>query len=300
MAKGRLFEILYYLIDKKETTANELAEYFEVSVRTIYRDLDRLLVAGIPIITKQGSKGGVSLDKSYVLDKTLLDNHEQEQILLALQSLSSLQLDEYSDLFQRMKNIFQKESHDWIEVDFTSWHQNKEMNDKFNLLKTVIFKHQIISFEYINAHGDKSYRTVFPIKIFFKANAWYLQAYQSDKGVYRTYKLSRMSEICLHEDYFDLHELTGIPRVLEYHEDVEKIDVILKFQKYLGSFVYDEFSYHDITEENDGYLVKTSVPKHQWLLSFLLSFGKGVEIIQPLELKQEYVKEIEDILNIYN
>ena len=130
MAKGRLFEILYYLIDKKETTANELAEYFEVSVRTIYRDLDRLLVAGIPIITKQGSKGGVSLDKSYVLDKTLLDNHEQEQILLALQSLSSLQLDEYSDLFQRMKNIFQKESHDWIEVDFTSWHQNKEMNDK--------------------------------------------------------------------------------------------------------------------------------------------------------------------------
>ena len=61
MAKGRLFEILYYLIDKKETTANELAEYFEVSVRTIYRDLDRLLVAGIPIITKQGSKGGVSL-----------------------------------------------------------------------------------------------------------------------------------------------------------------------------------------------------------------------------------------------
>ena len=65
--------------------------------------LDRLLVAGIPIITKQGSKGGVSLDKSYVLDKTLLDNHEQEQILLALQSLSSLQLDEYSDLFQRMK-----------------------------------------------------------------------------------------------------------------------------------------------------------------------------------------------------
>ena len=87
MAKGRLFEILYYLIDKKETTANELAEYFEVSVRTIYRDLDRLLVAGIPIITKQGSKGGVSLDKSYVLDKTLLDNHEQEQILLALKNI---------------------------------------------------------------------------------------------------------------------------------------------------------------------------------------------------------------------
>lgn len=300
MAKGRLFEILYYLIDKKETTANELAEYFEVSVRTIYRDLDRLLVAGIPIITKQGSKGGVSLDKSYVLDKTLLDNHEQEQILLALQSLSSLQLDEYSDLFQRMKNIFQKESHDWIEVDFTSWHQNKEMNDKFNLLKTVIFKHQIISFEYINAHGDKSYRTVFPIKIFFKANAWYLQAYQSDKDVYRTYKLSRMNEICLHEDYFDLHKLTNIPQVLEYHEDVKKIDVILKFQKYLGSFVYDEFPYHDTTEDNDGYLVKTSVPNHQWLLSFLLSFGKGIEIIEPLELKQEYVKEIQDILNIYN
>lgn len=299
MATGRLFEILYYLMDKKETTANELSEHFEVSVRTIYRDLDRLLVAGIPIITKQGSGGGISLDKSYVLDKTLLDNHEQEQILLALQSLSSLQLDEYSDLFQRMKNIFQKESHDWIEVDFTSWHENKEMNDKFNLLKSVIFKHQVISFQYINGQGEKSYRTVFPIKIFFKASAWYLQAYQPDKAVYRTYKLSRMNDICSFDDYFDIHALTGIPRVFEYHEDVEKIDIILKFQKYLGSFVYDEFPYHDIIEKPAYYLVKTRVPHHQWLLSFLLSFGKGVEIVEPIELKQEYVKEIEDILQLY-
>lgn len=295
---GRLFEILYYLMEHRETTAKQLAEYFEVSVRTIYRDIDRLLVAGIPIMTKQGSQGGVMLDPNYVLDKTLLNNHEQEQILLALHCLSSLHLHDYQDLFLRMKNVFQKDSHDWIEVDFSSWHQNKDMNHKFNILKDAIFQYHVISFDYINVSGEKSHRIVYPLKIFFKANAWYLQAYQKDKQAYRTYKLSRMSYIVIEDDMFDIHEFSDIP-VMSYQEDVSLIDVTLKFKKYLGSFVYDEFSFDDILEEDDGYLVKTKVAYHQWFLSFLLSFGSGVEVIKPMKLRLEIKKEIENMLNIY-
>lgn len=299
MTSGRLFEILYYLIEHKETTAKDLSEYFEVSIRTIYRDLDRLLVAGIPIMTKQGTGGGISIDKDFVLDKTLLNNHEQEQILLALQSLSSLQLDEYKDLLLRMKNVFKKESQDWIEVDFSSWHQDYDMNIKFNILKGAIFKHQNVSFHYINANGERSYKTVSPIKIFFKGNTWYLQAHQIDKAVYRTYRLSRMNDIELRDEFFDVHKFADIPQVFKYQEDVALINVTLRFQKYLGSFVYDEFSYHDITEQDNGYLVQTTFPHHQWLISFLLSFGSGVEVIEPLELRQQLILELDNIRSIY-
>lgn len=299
MATGRLFEILYYLIDKKQTTAQELADYFEVSVRTIYRDLDRLLVAGIPITTTQGNGGGVSIDDNYVFDKTVLDSHEQEQILSALQGLSSLHLYEYQDLLGRMKTIFQRDSQDWIEVDFTSWHQDDDMNNKFQQMKNVILKHQVITFDYINVQGVLSHRRVYPLKVFFKANSWYLQGYESKRAVYRTYKLTRMHHIEEKDEYFDKHQFTHQPRILNYQEETSLIDVTLKFNKSLGSFVYDEFNYQDITEEQDAYIVKTTVPHHQWFLSFLLSFGSGVEILAPADMRQQMKTEIQEIIKLY-
>lgn len=299
MASGRLFEILYYLIDVKQTTSPELAEKFEVSVRTIYRDLDRLLVAGIPIETTQGIGGGISIDPHFVLDKTILNNQEQEQILSALQGLSSLHLHEYQDLLGRMQNVFQRNSQDWIEVDFTSWHQDSEMNDKFQQIKEVILKHQVISFDYINVQGEQRHRIVFPLKIFFKGNAWYLQAYEKKRKVYRTYKLTRMHHIDIKDEYFDIETLNDQPPILTYHEETEMIDVVFKFQKYLGSFVYDEFEYKDIEEKEDCYIVTTQVPDHQWFLSFLLSFGSGVEIIEPIELREKLKNEIKRIIKLY-
>lgn len=298
MASGRLFEILYYLIDVKQTTAQQLAERFEVSVRTVYRDIDRLLVAGIPIETSRGNGGGICMNPHFVLDKTILSYQEQEQILSALQGLSSLHINEYQDLLGRMQNIFQRNSQNWIEVDFTSWHQDSEMNHKFQQIKDVILKHQVISFDYINTHGEQSHRTVFPLKIFFKGNAWYLQAYEKSRGVYRTYKLTRMYHIDMKDDYFDIHALEE-PPIQTYQEETCMIDVVFKFQKYLGSFVYDEFEYKDIEEKEDCYIVKAEVPNHQWFLSFVLSFGSGVEIIEPIELREKLKDEIMKIMELY-
>ncbi len=298
MATGRLFEILYYLIDKRQTTAKELAEHFEVSQRTIYRDLDKLLVAGIPVTMIQGKGGGIYLDENFAFDKTILDTQDQQQILWALKSLSSLHIEEYQNLLKRMQIIFQQESQDWLEVDFTSWHQDQEMNHRFDLLKKFIFKHQVMTFDYMNGQGQKSFREVYPVKIFFKGNSWYLQAYEKKKESYRTYKLSRMSFIKGKDEYFDKNQLPK-QTPIAYQEETQDIDVILKFQKSLGSFVYDEFSYQDIQEMDDGYFVTTKICQHQWLLSFLLSFGSGVEVIEPISLRQQLKDEIEKIKKLY-
>lgn len=298
MESGRLFEILYYLMENKQTTAKQLADKFEVSTRTIYRDLDKLLVAGIPIITKQGVDGGVSLDENFVFDKSLLDESQQEQILLALSSLSSLHVSEYQELLKHMQTIFQKESEEWLDVDFSSWHQDQEMNEKFSRLKDAILKHLKITFHYINAQGQKSHRDVFPIKLFYKNNAWYLYGYEVKKADYRTYKLTRIQQLVIKDEQFDRSAFYKEPH-LTYEENQTKIDVVLKFQKYLGSFVYDQFSDQDIQEKEDGYWIHTSMPYHPWFLSFLLSFGSGVEIIEPHSLREEMLHEIHSLLKIY-
>ncbi|WP_154888798.1 YafY family protein [Longibaculum muris] len=298
MESGRLFEILYYLMENKQTTAKQLADKFEVSTRTIYRDLDKLLVAGIPIITKQGVDGGVSLDDNFVFDKSLLDESQQEQILLALSSLSSLHVSEYQELLKHMQTIFQKESEEWLDVDFSSWHQDQEMNEKFSQLKDAILKHLRITFHYINAQGQKSHRDVFPIKLFYKNNAWYLYGYEVKKADYRTYKLTRIQQLVIKDEQFDRSAFYKEPH-LTYEENQTKIDVVLKFQKYLGSFVYDQFSDQDIQEKEDGYWIHTSMPYHPWFLSFLLSFGSGVEIIEPHSLREEMLHEIQTLLKIY-
>ena len=285
-------------MENKQTTAKQLADKFKVSTRTIYRDLDKLLVAGIPIITKQGVDGGVFLDENFIFDKSLLDESQQEQILLALSSLSSLHVSEYQELLKHMQTIFQKESEEWLDVDFSSWHQDQEMNEKFSQLKDAILKHLRITFDYINAQGQKSHRDVFPIKLFYKNNAWYLYGYEVEKVDYRTYKLTRIQQLVIKDEQFDKSAFNKEPH-LTYEENQTKIDVVLKFQKYLGSFVYDQFSNQDIQEKEDGYWIHTSMPYHPWFLSFLLSFGSGVEIIEPHSLREEMLHEIHSLLKIY-
>ena len=119
MEQGRLFKIVYYLLDKGRTTAPELAEKLEVSVRTIYRDLDVLSVAGIPIYTTQGKGGGIFLLPEFVLDKSLLSPQEKEQILMALQGLSVAENRQSDELLAKVGGLFRAQHADWIEVDFS-------------------------------------------------------------------------------------------------------------------------------------------------------------------------------------
>lgn len=127
MEQGRLFKIVYYLLDKGRTTAPELAEKLEVSVRTIYRDLDVLSVAGIPIYTTQGKGGSIFLLPEFVLDKSLLSPQEKEQILMALQGLSVAENRQNDELLAKLGGLFRAQHADWIEVDFSDWHKSRRV-----------------------------------------------------------------------------------------------------------------------------------------------------------------------------
>lgn len=124
MEQGRLFKIVYHLLDKGRATAPELAEKFEVSVRTIYRDLDAISAAGIPIYTVQGKGGGIFILPEFVLEKSLLTPQEKEQILMALQGLAAAEDSRTDELLTKLSGLFRVQGANWIEVDFSDWHKN--------------------------------------------------------------------------------------------------------------------------------------------------------------------------------
>lgn len=138
---------MYYLLDKGKCTAPELAEKFEVSTRTIYRDLDVISAAGIPIYATQGKGGGISILPEYVMDNALLSDEEKEKIVMALQGIAVTD-ETTDDLLSKLGALFQTKAENWIEVDFSDWIKNNPDRDIFNSIKTAIFKKVLIDFSY--------------------------------------------------------------------------------------------------------------------------------------------------------
>ena len=301
MQINRLFEILYILINKKHITAKELSLHFEVSVRTIYRDIDILCSAGIPVYTSQGSGGGIFIEKSYILNNSALTDEEQEKIIVALQSIPSLNTDDNSKLISKLSGLFKKNYLSWIEIDFSRWGNNEQDNQKYILIKNSIIGHTVISFNYINSYGEATIRKICPVKLFFKSSSWYIQGFCLDKKDYRIFKISRLSSLKVSSEIFDISELP-LPPPLEIKTEncPFLIEVKLKFPSHLGYRIYDNFLPEEIKKTKDGnYVVTTSFPYDKWIYSFILSFGSEVEILEPEEIKTTLLSEIEKIKAIY-
>lgn len=169
MQESRLFKIVYHLLYKGQATALELATKFEVSVRTIYRDIDVLSGAGIPIYTETGRNGGIYLKDNFVLDKVVLSEQEKQEILMGLQSLSIVGSVHEKDILPKLSALFNIHTENWFEVDFSRWGSNSYDNEKFELLKTAIINHKVIQIIYINSYGVENQRKIKPLKLFYKS-----------------------------------------------------------------------------------------------------------------------------------
>ncbi len=205
MQINRLFEIVYILLKKKHVTAKELSEHFEVSQRTIYRDIEALCEAGIPIYANRGKGGGICLMDQFVLNKSLLTKEEQSDILSALQGLQVTSNIGPSSALSKLRSLFQTDDPDWIEVDFSYWNSREEDRRSFTLLKEAIWNRKVISFRYFNSYGQESFRVAEPLKLLFKGQAWYLSAYCREKQSFRFFKISRMEGLEVSEETFALH-----------------------------------------------------------------------------------------------
>ncbi|MBN7773606.1 helix-turn-helix transcriptional regulator [Clostridium aminobutyricum] len=301
MQISRLFQMIYILLERGTVTAPELAKRFEVSVRTIYRDMEALSQAGIPIYASQGKGGGISLNEKFILNKSLLSEKEQDEILLALQSLSAVQYPELDEVLSKLSSLFFKSKANWIEVEFSPWGSDQKQKEAFSLLKNAILEQKIIAFSYFNGDGEKSNRLVEPMKLLFKDKAWYLKGYCLHRMSFRTFKITRMSEVritgdsCFHlpsQEQFSAAVLAEAPVTLPLQ---------LKIAAEGAYRVYDDFCEKDITKHQDGsYTVNTSLPVGEWIFNYLFSFGSLLEVIEPQWIRSEMANRIRDMANKYH
>lgn len=301
MQISRLFQTIYIILEKGTVTAPELAKRFEVSVRTIYRDIEVLSQAGIPIYTSQGKGGGISLTEKFILNKSLLSEKEQDEILIALQSLAAVRYPELDDVLSKLSSLFLKRKVNWIEVEFSPWGSDQKQKEVFSLLKNAILEQKVLVFSYFNVAGEKSNRQVEPVKLLFKDKSWYLKGYCLQRMACRTFKITRMTDVlmaeapCSHltsqEQYSAAIEMTAAPAAISL-----KLKISAK-----GAYrVYDDFSKEDIIKNEDGsYTVNTSMPGGEWIYNYLFSFGPLLEVIEPPDIRLEMKNRIKVMADKY-
>ena len=294
MKESRLFRILYYILENGRTSAPVLAKQFEVSVRTIYRDIDVISSAGIPIYVTPGRNGGVQIHKNYILNRAMLTDKEKQEILSALQSTSLVNALPGNATLTKLSALFQQPSDNWFEVDFSRWGIKSQDDTSFSLLKKAILSHHAVKIVYVNTNDQKTERTVYPLKMVFKARQWYLNAFCVNKNDFRLFKMSRMLKLHLLSETF-------VP--MEYPNPIDDLQktypkTVLLFPKEMAYRVYDEFEATEIKEiENGSLLVSVEMPQDNWLIGYLLSFGSTVEILEPSWLRKALAIEAEKIYN---
>lgn len=299
MQINRLFEIVHILLNKETVTAKELAERFEVSVRTVYRDIETLSASGIPIYMLKGRGGGISLMEGYILNKVVLSDSEKSEILSALQGLNAVNSSD-SGTLSKVDALLGSGSSNWIEIDFSSWYNQEQISELFAGLKGAILSKNPVQFKYFNNKQERSVRIVEPLRLVFKEYAWYLFAYCRTRQDMRMFKLSRIKELTVLDEEFEReYSRPVLDSVQQFKEKF--VDLKLKIRKEMAFRVFDEFDNSLITTDSNGdFLITMHYPHNsRWIFNYLMSFGESAEVLEPLPIREQIKERLKKVLQQY-
>ena len=299
MQTNRLFDIIYILLTTQKVTAKELSERYHVSIRTIYRDIDRMSQAGIPIYTQKGNGGGVSLLSDFVLDKVLLTQKEKQSILQALQAQQALNVDtSTTESLNKLSALFGQMTEPWLSIDLRRWY---DTDDHFEQLKSAILAQQVIKFRYYNAKGECCDRNVEPLQLVFKSMSWYLKAYCLSKNDIRFFKLSRITNFVNTHYSYSRRTLPTEKSDKQILAKQDQVKLVMQVSAHLGYRIYDDFPISIIRQlPNGDLLIDGLVPNEDWLCSYILSLGEDAKVITPESLRMNVLTKIEDMRRRYH
>ena len=298
MKIDRQIGILSILLQKDKITAAELAEKFEVSRRTIIRDIEDINRAGIPIQTLQGQNGGISIMENYRVDRTVLSSAEMQAILSGLQSLDSVSGNSrYRQLMEKLSadhSDMTKVDNDII-IDLGMWDKST-VSGKIELIKAAIEQKKQIAFTYFSPDGE-SERVIEPYHLVFQWASWYVWGYCTVRGDYRMFKLTRMTKLRENGSRCEERE------VPEYVSDKlcrTEDEVVVRFDKAVKWRVIDEWGPETFTEDEQGKLIK----KLHWsdapsFYRWLLTFGEHAEILSPEDYREGFKELVRKIAANY-
>lgn len=299
MKIDRMIGILSILLQQEKVTAPYLAEKFEVSRRTINRDIEALCMAGIPLVTEPGQNGGVSIMEGYKIDRALFTTQDMQALLAGLRSLDSVSgTNQYVQLMEKLSagasNLLAGDTH--ILIDLSSWYKSA-LSPKIELLHNAILSANKVSFTY-HSPKEESIRTVEPYDLIFQWAGWYLWGWCERREAFRLFKLMRMTELSLGESFekraVSLPDLSAKEIFPPQFQITAKIDPAFKWR------LVEEFGPESFRRLPDGMLLFSSefVDK-QSVVGWIASFGGGAELLEPMELRREVLRFAEGIAQKY-
>lgn len=300
MRLHRLLGILSILLSRDTISAKELSDKFQVSLRTIYRDIKAIEEAGIPLYAIPGTGGGIGIVKEYKLNKTALTVDEINYLMAGVSGLKTVTDPEKLQILltklSPADSYFAADSD--ILIDFSAWNKyaTEALKQSINLIRMAIMNSSYLKIKYISSH-QKSELKIAPYKVIFKNAAWYLFGKSTISSEHHFYKINRIEKIELINEHF----IPGNVEVPTDWDDDFTNDrgekIVLSFEQSMEYRVIDIFGKENYEKgENDSIIVTFHCSNKEWLIHFILGFGLNVKIIHPIELKEEYLQYLKNLI----
>lgn len=302
----RLLGIVVYLLNRDFVNANTLAEKFEVSTRTIQRDIETLNLAGIPITSMQGASGGYGILDNFKFDKQLASTEDYQFIATALMGMNSAYNNKKLETtLEKILNVSKLENSTStkVKIDFSASREGKNIDQYIRLIENAIDEEKVIGFEYTDSSGNMTIREVEPIRIIYKWHGWYMFAYCCNKQQYRQFKVVRMRSLKkLHKCFSIKHE--NIETLLKQYEKQNKqkyVEEKILCEEDIRISIEEYFPNAKTVEHGDGKFILQfpGVMNEVFWKGLLFTYGNKVKIIEPEELKMEFMSKAKEIIDMY-
>ena len=307
MKIDRLLSIIIVLLEQKKISAAKLSQMFEVSTRTIYRDIETIQSAGIPIITHAGINGGISIMEKYKLDKNFFTREDINTLMTGLGNISSvISNSEVTGITLKLKSLmpekFSQEQDfrsNQVIIDMTTWGGSRRLQRNMDILKKALIENRIVKFGYFDGSGRTSVRTVEPYHLLMKEEKWYLNSFCILRNDFRLFKLSRISSLELLEDSFTPREIDAVSLQTSW---VDKRYIVIKLLAdiSLKETLLEKCEEEDIIPcENQKLLVYFPFVDDDFGYDLLMSFGNRCQCLEPPKVREELIRRIENTLKLY-
>lgn len=301
---NRQLEIIYILMNKDTVTAEELAAHFEVSTRTVYRDIDSLSMAGFPVYASRGKGGGIRLMERFILDRRLLTGEEQQRILAAMASLRETGAFQDEKVLEKLQTFFKAESMEWVAIDFSDW--SGRQRELFGRIKEAILGRHVMEFDYYGQRGQMMHRKVEPVQLLFKEYTWYVRAFCRGRGAMRLFKVLRMKRVEVREETFEPGPRHREDRPVEESRTVSadqgesSAEIVFRVDRREAYRVYDRFEEEEITVLPQGdFEIRMQCPVDDWVYGLILSFGPAAVVLEPDWVREELAARVRQMGELY-
>ena len=308
MKTDRLVSIIMILLDKKRICARELADMFEVSPRTIYRDIDAVNLAGIPVRLTPGVGGGFEIMQEFKIDKNVFSTDDLSALLTGLSSLSSMvQDDKVVHALAKVRSFIPAQNAEDIElkvnqisIDLNQWTGNSEIKRYWKIINSALQENRLLLFEYVAHHGNTTVRTAEPYQLVLKGSHWYMHGYCHVRNDFRLFRLSRMSNLKILDEAFTPRNYQK--PILDFSETWEtmRTKAKIRIHKSIMDRVLDYCTCEDFLPDGDEYyIVDFPFIENDYYYDILLSFGNKCECLEPPHIRENMKRKINDIAAIY-